>query len=669
MASSTLATLLVKLGYDGNEFDSGMSSLQTRVMGVASALGGAVIFRKTAGYLKDAAQAAADEEQQMRVLQKAIVTNTGASWEQAAAVEDWIGVTQRATNVADGDIRPALTRLVSTTGDLGEAQDLLSVAIDIASARGLSHETVALALEKAYNGQVSGLQRLGINTKNAAGETLSFEEVMKEAIKVYGGSAAEAANTAAGKFQKFKNEMGDLKENIGAALIPIMGTLVGFIDKLVSAFNDLGPTGQKVVTILLTIVGGMGALGMVLGPIVAVIPAFGAVLGVLLGPIGLVVAGIAAVVAIVMVCIKYHEEIKAALIAAWEAIKAALSAAWNAIKGAAEATWNAIKGFFSAIWDGITGAFSAAWDGIKAGLSAAWNGIKAAGEATWGAITGFFSAVWDKVSAAFSAVWDAIKSFLTTCWNTIKAVASAIWDAIKFYFTAWFDIVRGLFTGNFGQFGEIASAAWNKIKAVGEQVWNAIKGFLSGIWDSIKAAFQGMWDAMKSAWDTAAAWIRSIPDKIKGFFSGAARWLFDIGKSILTGLLDGLKAAWDKVAGFFSGIGSKIKSLKGPIDKDRVLLVAEGVAIMEGFQRGLETAWPGVEKTLRSMSAAIPASIGARVDVGAVAIGGGGAVAAAAGGRGPTTITIESIVINGGREEAEEAVSVLTTRLAALGVS
>ena len=97
-------------------------------------------------------KAAIEDEAAQKRLASALENVTGATDAQIAAVEKQILKQSLATGVADDQLRPALQRLATSTGDVKKSQDLLNLALDISAAKGISVETAANALAKAYNG-------------------------------------------------------------------------------------------------------------------------------------------------------------------------------------------------------------------------------------------------------------------------------------------------------------------------------------------------------------------------------------------------------------------------------------------------------------------------------------------------------------------------------------
>jgi phage-related protein len=119
------------------------------------------------------------------------------------------------------------------------------------------------------------------------------------------------------------------------------------------------------------------------------------------------------------------------------------------------------------------------------------------------------------------------------------------------------------------------------------------------------AGMAGLWNGLKDKWSDVIAWVQTIPTKVGNAFSGAATWLWSEGYSIISGLLGGIKAAWEAVASYLGTLAGKIKDLKGPLDKDRKLLVPEGRAIMAGLLDGILSGQPALDRALSGIGASI----------------------------------------------------------------
>lgn len=228
MAST--AILAIRIVSDASKAAQGIDQTTTKVskMSRAGDAAGRVLkygfLAAAAGAVKLTGAAAADEQAQAKLAQS-IIKAAGASDSQIAATEKWIEAQGKATGVTDDELRPALAKLVQATHDVGKAQELTALAQDVAVDRGKSLASVSDALAKAQNGQLGGLSRLGVRITKANGETKSLDRITKELAKTYGGAAARAADTAAGRNKILTTRMGELGEKIGAGLLPVMEKL------------------------------------------------------------------------------------------------------------------------------------------------------------------------------------------------------------------------------------------------------------------------------------------------------------------------------------------------------------------------------------------------------------------------------------------------------------
>jgi hypothetical protein len=96
-------------------------------------------------------------------------------------------------------------------------------------------------------------------------------------------------------------------------------------------------------------------------------------------------------------------------------------------------------------------------------------------------------------------------------------------------------------------------------------------------------------------------------------FSGAGLSLFAAGVSIEEGLAGGLRSGFIRfVAAELARQTQRIKELKGPPEKDRILLEPSGRLIMEGLTSGLETGFRQTENFLTSATGRIGKAVDAQ---------------------------------------------------------
>lgn len=171
-------------------------------------------------------KAAIEDQQEQAKLAQTLSQVTGASKETVAANEEYLASLSRTTIFSDSEMRPALANLVQASGDLARSQEDLKLAMDISVATGVPLVQVTDALGKAYNGNMKSLQALSPALKDNIKEGQNLDQVFTELNATFGGATAAATNTAAGQMTMLKNQLGELSESFGTALLPIVQAIV-----------------------------------------------------------------------------------------------------------------------------------------------------------------------------------------------------------------------------------------------------------------------------------------------------------------------------------------------------------------------------------------------------------------------------------------------------------
>lgn len=204
-------------------------------IGMASAAAG-IAGAAYAAY--DFAKAAMEDEAAAAQLANSLKNTTGATNDQIASVEKWVTSTALATGTADTELRPALAAISRSTKDVTKAQKLLTTAQNISAATNKPLAATSKAVAQAYAGQFGALKKLSPETAKLIKAGASADEVFASLDSTFKGAADTAANTTAGKFQRFGVAVDELKEGLGAALLPAMSAVAGFaVNKLLPAFQ------------------------------------------------------------------------------------------------------------------------------------------------------------------------------------------------------------------------------------------------------------------------------------------------------------------------------------------------------------------------------------------------------------------------------------------------
>lgn len=293
------------LGGTAKKAGSGIGSVLSGV-GKSIPFVGAAVVGAAAGFAA-MAKSAIDDATAADKLAGSLKKSTKATNAQVDAAEDWINQMQFATGIADDQLRPALERAARSTKDMGAAQKLVKLAMDISARTGKPLATVIRALTKANDGNIKALKGIGItlgdNAANASeyaieqGKLLRLQndasvayresgasskdyqtklakvadqqkkvndlaaagiDWQKELGDEFGGAAAKAGATLGGTWERIKIIFGEIGEAIGSAALPPLqlfadwfadpkniGKVQGWIDKVAEWSTAVG---EKIVT-------------------------------------------------------------------------------------------------------------------------------------------------------------------------------------------------------------------------------------------------------------------------------------------------------------------------------------------------------------------------------------------------------------------------------------
>lgn len=219
--------------------------------------------------LGDAVKGAMEDANAQLLLARQLQKTTAATDAQVAGVEAYIAQQGKLKGVTDDELRPALAGLVRATKDIDEAQKAANLSMDVAAAKGISLETVTKTMEKAYGGNFTALAKLSPELKGMIKSGATLEEVMAEMAKTFGGAATDSANTAAGSMKRLGVALGEAKEGVGAALLPILEKALPVLQKFAQWAQD-NPT---LITAVATAFGILAASIVVVNAAMALNPA------------------------------------------------------------------------------------------------------------------------------------------------------------------------------------------------------------------------------------------------------------------------------------------------------------------------------------------------------------------------------------------------------------
>jgi hypothetical protein len=186
----------------------------------------------------DGVKAAIEDEAAQLRLATSLKNVTGATDAQIKATEDYILKTTLATGVTDDELRPSLDRLVRSTGDVQKAQELQTLALNIAAGTGKSLQAVSEALAKAHDGNFTALKRLGGGIDENIIKSKDFDAAQQALSKTFAGQSSIQAETFAGKMDRLKAAFNEGKEQVGSYILDGLTPLIsGIVNKVIPAIQ------------------------------------------------------------------------------------------------------------------------------------------------------------------------------------------------------------------------------------------------------------------------------------------------------------------------------------------------------------------------------------------------------------------------------------------------
>ena len=190
----------------------------------------------------DAVKAAAEDEVSQKKFQETLKDTAGVIDSTVIkSINDYIERMQFATGFSDGELRDSLGRLTRSTGNVTEAQDLQTLAMDISRGTGKDLTTVSDNLAKAYDGNEGALKRMGVPLDDNILKSGDFKDITDELTRLFGGQASTYADTYQGKLDIVNQRLGELKESGGKPLLDTLGTLLEMTDKVARGFAGEDP--------------------------------------------------------------------------------------------------------------------------------------------------------------------------------------------------------------------------------------------------------------------------------------------------------------------------------------------------------------------------------------------------------------------------------------------
>jgi Prophage tail length tape measure protein len=217
---------------------------------LAFAAAGAAVVK----FVGDSVAAAAASEQVFAQTEAVIKSTGGAAGVTADEMRDLAASFQDTTTFSDEAVLSAENLLLTFTKIGGETiPEATEAVLNMSTALGQDLKSSAIQLGKALNNPSIGLtalRRVGvaftddqvelIKTLDETGRSAEAQAIiLAELNKEFGGSAAAAADTYAGRLAQLGNAFNDMQEVVGRAVIPVLEDLMPLMETGVVVLEHL----------------------------------------------------------------------------------------------------------------------------------------------------------------------------------------------------------------------------------------------------------------------------------------------------------------------------------------------------------------------------------------------------------------------------------------------
>lgn len=305
MATGKLASLIIKISANGAEAEKTFKKLERKVGDFGKKMkevGKTMSTYITAPVVAAGAIAVRSANQQLQAESRLLTALKGRKEVQDRLIKQAAELQSR-TIYGDEVIieqQAFLAALGLTEQQIGST---INAAIQLSAALGIDLNSAVRNLAKTYSGLAGELGESIPALRNLTAEEMKAGGAIAYVNDNYKGFAETAAQTGMGPLQQLKNTLGDLAEQFGTILVPIIQKLATKLKEIAEKFQQLSPRTREVITTVAAIAAATGPLLVAGGKLItglktaiALLPALGAALTTLAAnPIGATVAGLSAI--------------------------------------------------------------------------------------------------------------------------------------------------------------------------------------------------------------------------------------------------------------------------------------------------------------------------------------------------------------------------------------
>lgn len=592
----TLAELVVKLLADADgyqktfqEAEDRASGLGSHIAGVAGtigkALGGALLAGGAALVtgLVASVGAAAEAEKGMAQLEAVIKSTGGKAGVTAEAALDLASSLQKVTMFEDDTVLSAENMLLTFT-NIGKDvfPQATETALNLAQVMGGDVKGASIQLGKALNDPITGitaLTRVGVTFTEAQKEQIKAMQesgdlmgaqkiVLAELATEFGGAARAAGQTFSGQLAILKNSLGDIMEEIGGRILPMITPLVARFKDF--AIDALPAVSAALDVIVPKLVDGLGSV------INFVVSNWGKVRDIVVGVFNDIVAWVNANImpTIYGVIIPAFWAVVNFVVSNWPIVRDTILGVFDAVVVYTNTTlipallslWNWVSSYWPMIRDVIVGAFWAVVEYVRGTLIPYFMGtLLPALQGVWAWIVAQWPMVRDTVIGVFNTVvawiranvvpffnetvlpmFNRVVEWIQTNWGKIDETAQTVFGAVmSFINNTLLPFINGTLIPLFNRAVTWVTENWGKIGDTSEGVFSTVMGYINGTllpfinntliplfwsvvkwvetnWPKIHSTIEGVWNFLLGAYNTI---LKPVVDFIIERFQFVVSWV------------------------------------------------------------------------------------------------------------------------------------------------
>lgn len=530
----------------GKKMDGASQGISKAWAGIAVGVGvaGAVMF--------DAFKDAAADESEQAIFDKQVLL-AGGSKQVIDGFNAQIEAGGKLKGFTDTELRKAYAQTYSQSKDVAQSQEDVALAMDLARKAGVPLEAAVDAISKAHNGNTKALKTMLPEFGaliDGAGSSAEALDGVRDASK---GMADTFAGSTQGKLARVKIQFGEMKESVGAALLPAFSAIMPVISQVTTWLGEHLPAAieklkgwisgatewmgahKAVMIVVAAVIGGLLVSAFVAWAVAAGTAAIATLAAA--APVIAIGAAIGLLAAGIIYAYEHFEVFR------------------NVI--------DAVKGF---IVDDLVPAFKKIWGFISDNIIPI---IKTVVEVWIAALILQFKAVkaviTDVVIPAFQAVWNFISGTVIPIFQAItdKIIDVAKWVGEKI------GAIVGFVTDIPGKIGAVISTLWNGLTGgittakdwVGERITDIVN-YVINLPGRFASNVSNIFDGIKTAMTSAKDWVSDRITDVVDLAVGLPGKMVGVFKGMWDGIKDAFKGIINAIVGFWNKIEFKLPTLE-----------------------------------------------------------------------------------------------------------